>query len=982
MDTELDLVVTQGLNAYQRGDFQTALKKFEKSLRLCPDDEAVREAAAYSANKAAKWKNAARHWLALSKIYPKRMGPINQYIAALLHANNTKTAKTFCQTAEILQETANRAAYYSFMISISLSDAQLNGAIKLANSGFKLTKKDSVALEYATVFFNHQQFAEMANWIGRVVDIKRHQAAINVLEARAFYAQRLWKEAQEAWQQVLDQQPSLEPVNARLFLARIASNMGDQKEAESQYGKVLECSPAHEEAITFSIRSQLADQNDQGALALIDAHWHILDPVRRVNFKARTSVSSNPSTGLDLYIHEIEKDPLNTALKLSYVEFLLDLQYIEMAEALIQDYKKEQSESFDFNKLHLRLMQLKPSPVDAQLKQAELTLSLQPTDILLLKTVGSLLAANNRRSDAVQHYLSAVKIAPFEAALWHDGIYHMAMGNRLEDAGKYATEAVKTLGTSNAEQLTNAAWIMMAARQTKPALTYIQQAIELEPESARAHEIAVDLRMAAGRYDLAWGHIQTIDQLVSPRRSEKVAHLGAQCIAAFRAVMPKPAEENIGAVQPVEGLFPEKLFHAIVNRSRPDSAETREGIVQVSSSLGSGGAERQVAYVMQGIMHAPHSAGPCSLVVNSLNPQTGNDFFLSEVEKTGCGVTSLDELRQDSSIRQILAQYPDHAEAVRRLAALPLDASRIAIPLFGYFVKTRPRVVHLWQDSINIGGGIAAVAAGVPQIVLCTRSTHPVEISRFRRYLAEGYRALLTYQGKVSIVNNSANGARDYENWLELPSGVISTFYNGYDFEKIRAKVSKGDRCKIRKQFSIPEKADVIGGVMRFSPEKRPDLWVKTLVAAIAQSPNTYGLIVGDGPMRSELMAKVAELNLKSRIHFVGRQSPVEPWMSAMDILFLSSITEGLPNVLIEAQSLGVPVATMNVGGAHEALQPGKTGFTLEEDTPEALASIILAAMQDSDRMQKMSRDAVKYVNSRFALDTMIGTLKSLYDGV
>jgi len=971
---QLETLLSQGLDAYQSGDFPKALKKFEKILRATPDDHAVRKAAAYTANKTAAWKSAATHWLEISKLNPRRAGPVDQYISALLNAGNFKVARSYCNTSEFMQAKANAQRYYTVMLTVSLSEGKLGEAKELAAKGYALAKKDSVALDYASLFFDHKNGVEMDLWLQKVKDPKKHRDAIAFLKARALYAQKLWKESAQAWKNLLQSQTKRYATSACVFLARIASNSGDKETARSYFELVLQDTPRHEEAITFFIRGRMADQDYAGAQTLIDEHWAVLNPIRRISFMARCLSASDPQTGLQFYAEALESQPENFPLRLGYIGFLLDMKNVGRAEATIQDSLSEQPDHEQLNRLILRLMQLKLSPVDQQLKQAEFTLALAPTDVSLLNTVGGLLAQNNRRGDAVSHYKASVKVGSNEAILWRNGTYYMAMDNRLEDAAAFADEAIRILGKSSATELTNAAWIMMAAQKLGPALKFANKAIKLDPESTTALEMAADLQMLEGRYDRAWRHIQKIDSLVFPRRSEKIAHLGAQCAAAFRAM----SDNGSQIVQPVKGLFPELLFHAIVKRATPDP-ENREGIVQFSSSLGAGGAERQVAYVMQGLMQDKRSMDACRLVVNSLNPETGNNFFLQDVVKTGADITDLEALRLASGIRQILADHPEHAATIRLLASLPHDASRIAIPFFGYLVRTRPRVVHLWQDTINIAGGIAAVAAGVPQIVLCTRSTRPIEISRFRRYLAEGYMALLNYSGALTIVNNSANGARDYEGWLGIETGSILTFYNGYDFKSIRDKVKRSDRGKIRKIHAIPTTAKVIGGVMRFSPEKRPDLWVNTLIAAIAQSDTIHGLIVGDGPMLTALMEQVAAVGLSSRIHFVGRQTPVEPWMSAMDMLFLSSVTEGLPNVLIEAQSLGVPVATMDIGGAPEALSQGESGLTLQEVTPEELAAQIVEASNDKARMKAMSKAAIAFVNTQFSLKTMVNTLKRFY---
>ena len=982
-DTELDQLITQGLNAYQNGDYLKALKKFEKNLSFRQEDHSVREAAAYTANKAQEWKSAATHWFAVSALNPNRMGPINQYITALLRAGRYKEAKEYCEYSEALQSPANRVQYYSHMISINLANGQVNKATDLAAKGYRLDKSDSTAMKYANCFFDHKLYSETDRWIKRVVDKEKYRDAIDLLQARGFYARHSWKEAEQAWQHILDNQTGENATNAQLYLARIAANAGKSDLAEQRYKQVLQNDRNNEEAITFSIRTHLSNNNDSAAQELIERHWDILDPVKRIHFKARTYIATDPTLAIQVYRDALKKQPTNFSLKLGYATFLLDMNFIEEADEIIQANLRQQPENFQLNKLQLRLMQVKSSPPNLLLRQAEFTLELNSTDVTLLNTVGGLLARNNQRSDAILHYKKAVKISPDSAVLWRNGAYHMATDNRLEEAAAFAKEAVNTLGTTSAKQLTNAAWILLAALKLKPALRYANKAIKLEPNSPQAHEMAADIQMVEGRYSKAWEHIQSIDQLAFPRRSEKIAHLGAQCIAAFRATGPKlrnnARPETSYVVRPVKGLFPEKLFHTIVKQSKPDHADDRQGIIQLSSNLGAGGAERQVAYVMQGFMENPHTDGDCSLVVNSLNPEIRNDFFLDEVEKTGCEITDMEGLRATSSIRHMLALHPEFADRTRQLAALPFDASRIAIPFFGHLIKTRPKTVHLWQDSINVVAGMAAVAAGVPKIVLCTRSTRPVEISRYRRYLKEGYLALLKYSGAITIVNNSANGARNYEDWLGIQPNSIKVFYNGYDFNKIRSKTTKTDRGEIRRQYSIPKNAQVIGGVMRFSTEKRPDLWVETLISAAGKSADIYGVIVGGGPMRNPLIAKVAELGLSNRIFFPGRQTPIEPWMSAMDILFLSSVTEGLPNVLIEAQSLGVPVATMNVGGAHEALLVDQSGFTLEEARPEKLAEQIIDALQNPARMKKMSKVAIEFVNAQFALPVMMRTLKTMY---
>jgi glycosyltransferase involved in cell wall biosynthesis len=118
---------------------------------------------------------------------------------------------------------------------------------------------------------------------------------------------------------------------------------------------------------------------------------------------------------------------------------------------------------------------------------------------------------------------------------------------------------------------------------------------------------------------------------------------------------------------------------------------------------------------------------------------------------------------------------------------------------------------------------------------------------------------------------------------------------------------------------------------------------------------------------------------LADRIHYVGRQSPVEPWMRAMDLLFLSSLTEGLPNVLIEAQSLGVPVATMRIGGAPETVIENETAIVLDEGPVAGIADPIGALLADRTRRKAFGRRAAQWTTDQFGIEATVDKLLGYY---
>ncbi len=105
-------------------------------------------------------------------------------------------------------------------------------------------------------------------------------------------------------------------------------------------------------------------------------------------------------------------------------------------------------------------------------------------------------------------------------------------------------------------------------------------------------------------------------------------------------------------------------------------------------------------------------------------------------------------------------------------------------------------------------------------------------------------------------------------------------------------------------------------------------------------------MLVGDGDLRAEAQKRAEQLGILERILFVGASRDVGYWLQKMNVFILFSRYEGLPNVLIEAQMVGVPVISTPAGGSAECFIEGVSGFILDDAQTVNLDQ--LAAMQKS----------------------------------
>ena len=191
---------------------------------------------------------------------------------------------------------------------------------------------------------------------------------------------------------------------------------------------------------------------------------------------------------------------------------------------------------------------------------------------------------------------------------------------------------------------------------------------------------------------------------------------------------------------------------------------------------------------------------------------------------------------------------------------------------------------------------------------------------------------------------------------------------------------SKIDRQKKRLDLRLGAADVLVGAVGRLDRQKG----FATLIEAMARLKGgpLRCAILGDGPERPRLEALIRRHHLEGSVWLLGEKSDIPSWLSAFDLYCLPSLWEGLPNSLLEAMALGLPVVASGVDGVPEALTSGKDGLLVPPAKPAALAAALKTLGGDPAKRAAFGAAAKATVNERFTLRRMIGEYERAYEGL
>ncbi len=337
---------------------------------------------------------------------------------------------------------------------------------------------------------------------------------------------------------------------------------------------------------------------------------------------------------------------------------------------------------------------------------------------------------------------------------------------------------------------------------------------------------------------------------------------------------------------------------------------------------------------------------------------------------TGCQGMLVEEAKEMNGVEVILLPQ------LRREISPVLDI----IAFFKLYAICRRKnidIIHTHGSKAGILGRWAGRLAKVPVIIHTVHGwgfndyQHPLLRNLF--ILLEKLTAKITTRlVVVSEVNRDRGLAAGIGN-----ASRYTVIRSGIEIEKFRSV--RVDIQLKRRELGLRSDIPLVAMVACFKPQKAPLDFLEVASLVSAKFPPVQFLLVGDGVLRSRIERRIEQLGLSGKIILTGWRRDMPEIMASIDILVLTSLWEGLPQVILEAMASAKPVVAMDVDGIGEVVVDGETGFTIPPGKLSLMAERLVSLLREPGQASKMGEAARQRLSEEFDVRVMVEKLTQLY---
>jgi glycosyltransferase involved in cell wall biosynthesis len=291
---------------------------------------------------------------------------------------------------------------------------------------------------------------------------------------------------------------------------------------------------------------------------------------------------------------------------------------------------------------------------------------------------------------------------------------------------------------------------------------------------------------------------------------------------------------------------------------------------------------------------------------------------------------------------------------------------RAAWRLRGVIRDHRIDVVHAHTAHAVAVAALAMLRTNVP-LVISRRVDFPLRANAGTRWKYGRASAVIAISQAVARVLATSGIAAD--RIVVVPDGV--------DVGRVVTRAT----AETLASLGISASGRLVVQVAQLVGHKDPLNFVRAMARVVELVPGTQGLLVGDGPLRSDVEREVHRLGLESSVRLAGYRNDADSLLAAADVACLSSREEGMGSVLLDALAFGVPVAATRAGGIPEVIVDEECGLLADIEDPRALGGAIGRLIRDDALRTRVRANAKRRANE-FSVERMTDRTIAVYEGV
>jgi len=234
-------------------------------------------------------------------------------------------------------------------------------------------------------------------------------------------------------------------------------------------------------------------------------------------------------------------------------------------------------------------------------------------------------------------------------------------------------------------------------------------------------------------------------------------------------------------------------------------------------------------------------------------------------------------------------------------------------------------------------------------------------------------------KGCARVVTTGERLRKELISGLSLAPEHVVSVPTGIDLQRYTRAATR-PRTDMRAELGIPQDALVIGMVATLRSWKGHAYLLESFVNLVEAFPSAHLLIAGNGPFREPLLERITASGLADRVHLIGQREDVPDVLGAMDVFALPSYAnEGVPQAIMQAMAMELPVVSTTVGAIDEAVEDGVTGYLVEPKNAGQLKARLAELLASEVLRRTMGVAARKRAESRFSSERMLDAMENLF---